>query len=673
MQFIHPSFLWALAALAVPIIIHLFHFRRFKKVYFTNVHLLKEIKEETSTRSRLRNLLILLMRCLALAFLVFAFAQPIISNSKQEDGQSRAVSMFLDNSFSMQAEQSDIPLITIIKDKGKEIINTYEDQDVFLILTSDVESKHQRHVDKETALSFIDEITITPEVTDLQSLSKIMDRLENRIADYKLERFYLSDFQSNITLFEAPIDTSINVTLIPTRAVQENNVSLSNIEWMAPIAMKGEDNQLIIEVSNYGNEVEEVELRMSFEDQERPLGTVRIPPKGKAYDTTALQVNTGGWHEIELNIDDYPIAFDNRMYGSFEIKDELNILSIYQNNSNNYLKTALEGIEYYNVQQKPRDQIRYEEFAQMELIILDDLTSLSTGLVNELVKYVRGGGNVLIFPSANADNTSYNSLLAKLDADRLLQLEKEAKTVSDLNTDEFIFSDVFLTTRRNLRLPTSQSNWKLQNSSTSNRERLLTYRDGASFLNKYRIDKGNLYLCTAALNASQSDLVLNAEIWVPMLYKMAIATGTRNPLYYTIGEDEVIASSSLLGIQEGGYLMTGREEFIPGISGSRGEQYIDVRDQIEEDGQYELSSEGKLLQTLSYNYSRQESDVVYEDMATVQGKMAPHGEVFTEVQLANLSEEILEDRHGTRLWRWCLILALVMLLIETLLIRLWRS
>ena len=78
MQFLYPTFLFALAAIAIPIIIHLFYFRRFKKVYFTNVRFLKEVKEETSARQKLRNLLVLLMRCLAVIFLVFAFAQPFI-------------------------------------------------------------------------------------------------------------------------------------------------------------------------------------------------------------------------------------------------------------------------------------------------------------------------------------------------------------------------------------------------------------------------------------------------------------------------------------------------------------------------------------------------------------------------------------------------------------------
>ena len=104
MQFLYPNFLWALAALAIPIIIHLFYFRRFKKVAFSNVKFLKEVKEETSMRSRLRNLLVLLARCLAVAALVFAFAQPFIPSAREVLTGRKAVSLFVDNSFSMGAE-----------------------------------------------------------------------------------------------------------------------------------------------------------------------------------------------------------------------------------------------------------------------------------------------------------------------------------------------------------------------------------------------------------------------------------------------------------------------------------------------------------------------------------------------------------------------------------------
>ena len=64
MLFANPVFLIALTALGIPVIIHLYNFRRYKKIYFTNVRFIAEIKQESKNRSQLKHLLILLMRLL---------------------------------------------------------------------------------------------------------------------------------------------------------------------------------------------------------------------------------------------------------------------------------------------------------------------------------------------------------------------------------------------------------------------------------------------------------------------------------------------------------------------------------------------------------------------------------------------------------------------------------
>src|SRR3989344_2721824 len=104
MSFTYPAFLFALSAIAIPIIIHLFNFRKFKTVYFSNVRFLKEVKQETQAKSRLKHLLVLASRILAISFLVFAFSQPFIpaENNKIPLGD-KTISIFIDNSFSMEA------------------------------------------------------------------------------------------------------------------------------------------------------------------------------------------------------------------------------------------------------------------------------------------------------------------------------------------------------------------------------------------------------------------------------------------------------------------------------------------------------------------------------------------------------------------------------------------
>ena len=76
MHFLYPAFLFALLSLAIPVIIHLFNFRKYQKVYFSNVQFLKEVQEQQSYRRNLKERLILACRLLALTFLVLAFAKP---------------------------------------------------------------------------------------------------------------------------------------------------------------------------------------------------------------------------------------------------------------------------------------------------------------------------------------------------------------------------------------------------------------------------------------------------------------------------------------------------------------------------------------------------------------------------------------------------------------------
>ena len=83
MQFVFPWFLLALFALAIPVIIHLFYFRKFKKVYFSDIRFLKQVQEEKSTIEKLKKRLILASRLLALFFLILAFVQPFIGNNKK--------------------------------------------------------------------------------------------------------------------------------------------------------------------------------------------------------------------------------------------------------------------------------------------------------------------------------------------------------------------------------------------------------------------------------------------------------------------------------------------------------------------------------------------------------------------------------------------------------------
>ena len=139
MKFAYPEFLYALFAIAIPIIIHLFNFRKFKKIYFSNVEFLKEVQQETQSKSQLKHLLILLSRILAIAFLVLAFAQPFIPVSDTDIAdQNNVVGIYIDNSFSMETIGENGSLLNEAKNKAIEVVNSYRATDKFILTSTSV-------------------------------------------------------------------------------------------------------------------------------------------------------------------------------------------------------------------------------------------------------------------------------------------------------------------------------------------------------------------------------------------------------------------------------------------------------------------------------------------------------------------------------------------------------
>ncbi len=144
MAFLFPSFLWALAALAIPVIIHLFQLRRFKRIEFPNVRMLQEVSQQTRSRQKVKHWLVLLARLLTVACLVLAFAQPYLPNASGAvmAGQ-RAVSLFVDNSWSMDGTNAQGRLLDQARRHAQDAVMAYKATDRFQVLTNTFEGREQ--------------------------------------------------------------------------------------------------------------------------------------------------------------------------------------------------------------------------------------------------------------------------------------------------------------------------------------------------------------------------------------------------------------------------------------------------------------------------------------------------------------------------------------------------
>ncbi len=674
MQFLYPSFLWALLAIAIPIIIHLFFFRRFKKVYFTNVKYLEEIKEETSSRNKLKNLLILLSRILAICGLVFAFAQPFIPQGDTVKKGNNAVSVFVDNSFSMNALQNEVPLIDIAKEKARQIIKAYSEEDKFQVLTHSFEGRHQRLVSKEDALSLVEEIEITPSVREL---SKVVNRQKQAI-NLKEENeilYLISDFQKSVNDLNQFEDTIAELNLLPLQAVQEKNVSLDSVWLESPVPMINQANKLLVKITNHSDEaVEGIRFSMLKDGQEKPEGTFNIPARTSVNDTINLSLLKAGWHKAELKLSDYPVQFDDRYFIALNVPEDIKVLAINNNIDNRYLTALFQGLNLYNLTNQNQNRVDYSKIKEYDLVILNDLTEISSGLASELDNYIINGGNVIMFPGEFASTNSYNNFLNNLSANNLKSIQEEKKTVSSLNEEEFIFKDVYEYVGRNITLPTTNKSFELTNYQSRAQESLLRYRDGTNYLVKYVRGDGHLYLCTSPLKSELNDLVLNAEIFVPMLYKMAIAATQTQKISYTIGDDEVIQAENKISNGDMVYTIKGVEEFIPGQTNLGNKILLNVNNQIASDGFYSLGLDNESISDLAFNYDRKESNLEVSSADDLESLANKSNINLLDASLkADFSTYINEKDKGIVLWRWCLILALIFLAIETLLLRLWSE
>jgi hypothetical protein len=669
MQFLYPAFLWALTALAIPIILHLFYFRRYKKVYFSNLRFLREVKEETSARNRLRNLLILLSRLLAMALIILAFAQPIIPLNESIQTGIRNVSVFVDNSFSMQSFGKDLSLFDRSRQKAEEVILGYGQEDRFQVLGHEMSPSQNQWISRDEALVRLEEMDFTPLVKPLSIVASRQKQSFARVEGNPVA-WMISDFQESIFDLN-PGDSTYPINILPMRGVREKNVAIDSAWFESPIQSLNQTSSLLFSVHNYAaDEADNIRVNIGLDGQERPEGTFDIEAGQLVIDTANITILNTGWHSVAIRISDYPVTFDDTYFLSFYVAENLNVLSINEQSENKKISAVFADADYFVVEQAFSNNIPYARFQEFNLIVLNELTSLPSGLIAGLKKYVEDGGNLLFVPANNGPLDQYNILLKELGAREFLPWSISERQVGRLNSEAYIYRGVFNRMRPNMRLPKVSASYPTITSGTKG-ESLLTFRDGGDLLTFYTPGKGAFCVLSTSLDDQINDLVLQPEIFVPLLYNLTLYTSDARKLGYTIGIDNLIPIDKALLDQRTPVSLSGPSDFIPGISPMGSKMLIDVTGQVLSSGIYQLMQADQLIAFLAFNYDRRESDLAltnFEEMGKSNGLL-----IWDETEETNFTELIESNREGKLLWKWCILLALLFIGMEIALIRLWKN
>jgi hypothetical protein len=674
MQFFHPGFLFALGALAIPVIVHLFNFRRYKTVYFSNVKFLREVKDETTSRTRLKHLLVLASRLLALTFLVLAFAQPFIPNKRNNTNAGKKfVSIYVDNSFSMNAISGGQILFDKAKQTAKEIVKNYAADDQFQLLTNDFQGKHQRMVSREEFGTLADEIEISAAVRSLAEITKRQKDALGRENSPNQVAYLLSDFQKNMG--DLNIDSSVSYNLVPFAADAQQNIYIDTCWFNGPVQLLNQESQLIVKISNSGDKkTENNRLAFKLNGQAKAMADFSIEPGGSVYDTLVFAEGKTGWNKAELSIQDYPITYDDNYFIAYSVIEKINVLDINEGRSNIFLDALFKNQSEFNFNSINTSSFDAQVLAGNTLVILDDLKTISSPLAAALNSYLADGGAVTVFPGGDCELEAYNRFLNNVQANSITGFSEQPQDLAGINLQQNIFKDVFERIPQNLNLPQAKKYYTFSHSTASNEEAILTLKDGSSFFSRYPYKVGSLYVSAVPLDKNFSDLPVHA-IFVPMLYKMAVSNIRESAISYFIGDKTRIEVNAPKLAGDKVYKIKGENvEFIPEQFAMGNKILLGLSDQVKKAGFYEVTLDGiDSSQVLALNFDRRESDLRFFNAIQLKEKYPQKNVNVVNAANADVSSVVKELDRGTSLWKLCILLALLFLGVEVLLLRFWKT
>ncbi|MCF6341894.1 MAG: BatA domain-containing protein [Bacteroidales bacterium] len=683
MSFNHPEFLYGLFALLIPIIIHLFNFRRYKKFYFSNIEFLKNITAETRKQNKLKHLVVLLLRLLAILFLVLAFAGPQWGKNGKRQGKSgeRLRAVYIDNSFSMRAEGEHGQLFNEAVTSTRELI-AQSPRDMRFALLSNEPGSGRNTMNKERMFSTLEELSISPAYRPLSSALWKGLHLVGKKNIGRYELFIYSDFQKNA--FDAPdfpTDSLGNYYFIPLKQSRSRNIYIDSCWIPTPVLIPGRPVQLLIRLRNAsGEDYEKIPLTVSIDGQQKAVAGVNLKARSTKTVRVSFSAGKAGWHSGLIETEDYPITFDDKFYFSFKLKQNLRVLEVHNGENSKVLQLFYQTDSVFHFVKMNYRQIDYNKLKTFKLIILNSLPSYSSGLLNQLKSYLEQGGTVLFVPGEESELTEKNKFLQSMQAGRILGLDTARSRVVRIKKSDVLFRESVNKIPENAELPTVNKHFRYGYPVSSGLENLVSLLNGDDFLLRKNIGAGQLFLLSVSLDKGFGNFSSQA-LFVPLMYGVAVTGGVIPRLFYTLDKDEFLTaglgtvpeSETVFSLQQA----TSGYTFIPEQQSANGDLHLLLRNsKPETDGFYNLRLGDSTWRVFAFNYNRSESQTEYYSPDEIREELNNSGLVNFKVldSSVNTQTNVINSlQTAGKLWMLFIIFALSILLAEVLVLRFWKG
>ena len=634
MQFKHPEILWALFLLIIPILIHLFQLRRFTKTPFTNVAMLQKVVSESRKSNTLKKWLLLFTRLLLLAAIILAFAQPFSSSNTAL--QEKETVVYLDDSFSMQAKNNGISLL---EKAVQDVVKNIDGERTFSLFTNERTFANVKLSDVQNSLL---SLPYSYKQLNLDEIGLKANSLFSSNNGTVKNLIVLSDFQERISEGNIQLDTTIRTHFVPMEPEEMMNISIDSV-----FVQEGLNDQNTLKVFLSGGTTDNPLPISLFNDNELIAKTAaKFNSDGSAeveFTIPANQRLNGG-----LSIMDNALGYDNRFYFNINDKKKVKVLAISESESD-YLDRLFRD-EEFEFQKYGLAQLDYSVLDDQNVVVLDNLTSIPNSLQNVLRTFKNEGGSLIIVPASTTDIASYNSLLSAWSGTQLTQKVVSETRLTEITFDHPLYRNVFEQRVTNFQYPFVKAYYNVQTSLP-----IALAMDGG---NPFLLGDDGFYVFTVPLELENSNFI-NSPLIVPTFYNMAQSSLQQSRPYQTIGETSVVDVPAEMGNDE--ILKVSKEgyEFIPLQQSFPNRVRLTFDQNPTEDGIYGIVQNQQLLQNISFNYPRTESQLKYLDLGSLEN-------VNTMDSIPELFEYLKAENDIAAYWKWFVILALLLALIEVL-------
>jgi hypothetical protein len=536
--FLNSAFLFGLIGVSLPILIHLFARQRIKKVYFSSTALLSELQIKQVRRLRFAQILILILRCLAIAFLVLAFARPTLqSGALARTGEAPVSALLLiDRSLSMQRGR----IFADAQNRAMDFLDLLRSRDEAAIVWSD--SPPNEDIPGSLSLeSTRDEILRSPlqfgrsQWSDLLAGAVRHLQQSGRISN---EIYWIWDMQNTAisalhdSAYAADISVSLFVLPVPG---DENNTAILNGGLGSQILDPSASVQIFADVKNFGSqEIQNLWVQVSIQGRPVAQKTVSLKPDAQQRVEFAIPLNRTGWLEGRIEIEDDILSADNRYDFVLRVPERIRVRLVGQKPQDlKYPELAFRAFR------KDYSLIETESFAggsawtsglqSDHVLIFCNYPQFTADEADQLQAHIRQGGGALFILGPDVDLKNYSERLMPplfagsfQNASGNLSDQETYWTLENTDWKHPLLHNIF---KENEPNPETPHIYKRAEFTSESWTPILSYRDGVPLIAEARIQQGRVLILSTGLDALWSDLSLHS-LFTPFLYRSAVYLST---------------------------------------------------------------------------------------------------------------------------------------------------